>query len=79
MGWSNLVGIIDRIYDSYFYLIDSGEKYSMVVYFDTVNFNNLSQGSEVYVSGKFVYDAETMRFVLRVTEETHSIYKKTKG
>ena len=72
----NVTGLIDRIYDSYFYLIDSEEQYSIVVYYDTSKFYNFSQGDVVYVGARFVYDKETLRYVLDVNEETHNIYVK---
>lgn len=69
----NVTGFIERVYSSYFYLVDSEEQYSIVVYYDSSKFSNLSQGVGVYVGGRFVYDEETLRFVLDVSEETHYI------
>lgn len=75
----NVTGFINRIYDAYFYLIDSEEKYTVVVYFDPPKFYNFSQGAAVYVGARFVYDAETMRYVLSAKEETHRITLLEKG
>jgi hypothetical protein len=69
----NVTGFIDRKYDAYFYLVDSEEQYTVAVYYDSSRFYNFSQGDAVYVGARFVYDAETMRFVLSAKEETHSI------
>lgn len=69
----NVTGTIDRKYDAYFYLVDSEEQYTIAVYYDSSRFYNFSQGDTVYVGARFVYDAETMRFVLSAKEETHSI------
>jgi uncharacterized linocin/CFP29 family protein len=69
----NVTGIIDRKYDAYFYLVDSEEQYTIAVYYDSSRFYTFSQGDTVYVGARFVYDAETMRFVLSAKEETHSI------
>lgn len=70
----NVTGFIDRDYNSYFYLVDSQEEYSIVVYYDSSRFYNFSQGDEVAVGGKFVYDEETLRFIINTNEETHHIY-----
>ena len=69
----NITGVIDRVYDSYFYLVDEEELYTIAVYFDTPEFYNFSQGDKVCVRARFVYDTETLRFVLNVNEETHNI------
>ena len=72
----NVTGIIDREYDSYFFLIDTEGKHSIVVYYDSSRFHNFSQGDTVYVGGEFDYDEETMRFVLEAKEEPHYILVK---
>jgi len=69
----NVTGFIDRKYAAYFYLVDSEEQYTVAVYYDSSRFYNFSQGDAVYVGARFVYDAETMRFVLSAKEEAHSI------
>lgn len=69
----NVTGIIDRKYDAYFYLVDSEEQYTVAVYYDSSKFFNFSQGNGVYVGARFVYDAETMRYVLQVEDESHGI------
>lgn len=72
----NVAGFIDRKYESYFYLVDSEEQYTVVVYYDSSSFYNFSEGDAVYVGARFVYDAETMRYVLNVKEDTHRIYAR---
>ncbi|MCK4332154.1 MAG: hypothetical protein KAV40_01090 [Thermoplasmatales archaeon] len=69
----NVTGFIDRKYDAYFYLVDSEEQYTVAVYYDSSKFYNFSQGNAVYVGARFVYDAETMRYVLQAKDEAHGI------
>jgi len=69
----NVTGIIERDYNSYFYLIDSEEKHSIVVSYDSSNFQNFTQGDSVYVRGQFTYDEETLRFTINVEGENHYI------
>ena len=70
----NVTGFIDRMYGSYFYLVDSEEQYSVAVYYDSSRFYNFSQGDSAYVGARFIYDTETLRFVLEAKEKTHCIY-----
>lgn len=69
----NVTGFIDRKYAAYFYLVDSEEQYIVAVYYDSSKFYNFSQGNAVYVGARFVYDAETMRYVLQAKDEAHGI------
>ena len=69
----NVTGVVERDYDSYFYLIDSEEQHSIVVSYDSSKFHNFTQGDNVYVRGQFVYDEETLRFKINVKEESHRI------
>jgi len=69
----NVSGVVERDYDSYFYLIDSEEKHSIVVSYDSSKFHNFTQGDNVYVRGQFVYDEETLRFKITVGEENQRI------
>jgi len=70
----NITGIIDREYDTYFYLIDSEEQYSIAVYYDSTRYYNISQGDFVCVGGRFIYDTESLRFVLSAKDEKHHLY-----
>lgn len=70
----NVTGFVDRIYDTYFYLVDSDEKYTVAVYYDSSRFFNFSQGNAVYVGARFVYDSNTLRYVLNANENTHNIH-----
>jgi RecG-like helicase len=69
----NITGFIDRIYDSYFYLIDAENLYTIAVYYDSTKFYNFSEGDRVYIGARFVYNPETLRFVLTAEEKTHFI------
>jgi hypothetical protein len=72
----NVTGAIDRIYESYFYLVDTNEEFSIVVYYDSSRFYNLSEGYTVCVCGRFVYDAATLRYVLETNLQSHYIRVK---
>lgn len=69
----NVTGVIDRIYESYFYLVDTEEDFSMAVYYDSSRFYNLSEGNIVSVGARFIYDTATLRYVLKVNEQSHNI------
>jgi RecG-like helicase len=69
----NVSGIIERVYDSYFYLIDIREEYTCAVYYDATRFYNISQSSEVIVEGRFVYDKETFRYIIDARDEAYTI------
>lgn len=69
----NVTGIVDRDYDTYFYLVDSEEQHSIVVYYDSSIFHNFTQGDSVCVRGQFIYDEETLRFTITVKDENHRI------
>ena len=61
-------GFVDRMYDSYFYLIDSSSQYSVVVYFDMAQRQNFSSGEWVQVGGRFEYDDLSFRYVIYAAE-----------
>lgn len=69
----NITGIIDRDYDSYFYVIDPDDKHTLMVSYSSEKKQNISQGSQVLVRGQFLYDEETLRYLIVVSEEHHSI------
>lgn len=70
----NVTGIVDRAYDTYFYLVDSEGQYSIAVYYDSTRYYNISQGDFVCVGGRFIYDPESLRFILSVKDEEHHLY-----
>ena len=57
-------GVIDRIYDSYYYLIDTSGRYSLAVYFNPQYNQNLTEGMSSCVSGRFLYDSENFRYFI---------------
>jgi len=69
----NVSGFVDRDYESYFYLVDSKGDFSIVVYYDSSQFKNFSEGDFVSIGARFSYDPSTIRFVLYTNEENHSI------
>lgn len=63
-----VMGYVDRVYDSYFYLVDGSSQYSVVVYFDVTQRQNFSGGEWVQVGGRFEYDDLSFRYVIRAAE-----------
>jgi hypothetical protein len=57
-------GFIDRIYESFYYLIDASGRYSLVVYTKPENHHNLSEGSPCSIDGRFLYDSENCRYCI---------------
>lgn len=60
----NVYGVVERDYTSYFYLVDSEDEYTVAVYYDSSRFYNFTEGDEVKVGARFVYDTPTLRYVL---------------
>lgn len=69
----NITGIIGNVYDSYFYLTDSFNRYSVVVNFKAEKSHHVYQGNAVYVHGLFYYNDRNLHYVLNVFSERHSI------
>lgn len=69
----NVTGVIDRKYDTYFYLVDSEGQYTVAVYYEPSKFYNFSQGDPVYVEARFTYDSKTMRYTLQTKDEAYGI------
>jgi len=69
----NITGLIDRVYDTYFYLIDDTEDYCIMVTVDYDEKENISQGNHVNIQGLFTYDIENMRYIIEVTDPSHGI------
>jgi len=70
----NTSGILDRQYESYFYLSDLESKYSIVVSLGTNTLQNVTQGDHIYVAGRFVYDNIHLRYTIEISEENHGIF-----
>ena len=69
----NVTGVTDLVYDTYFYLIDEDDIYSVFVFYTPVEQNFLHPGKKVKVAAKFYFDEEDLRYKLTVSEETHKI------
>jgi len=69
----NISGIVDRDYESYFYLLDEEDKYSIIIYYNSEIMQNFSQGNNVQVTGQFQYDKEKMQYKIAVEEKNHNI------
>ena len=57
-------GLIERIYDSFCYILDSSHEYSLAVYFDEYEYQNISEGEVKKFMGRFSYDEQTLRYIL---------------
>ena len=68
-----VTGLIDRKYETYFYLEDTEGEHTAVVYVDPTISRNFSEGEEVSIGAQFEYDPATFRYVLMVKDETHTI------
>jgi len=74
----NVTGYVDRLYDTYFYLVDTEEQYSLIVFYNPYDFNtSFYSGQNVDIIGKFTYDTGTLRYKLDVNEEIHNITPAT--
>ena len=70
----NISGIIDRSYESYFYLLNNENTHSIMVEYNPSKYQNLTEGSNVFVKGQFLYDEEELRYIIEVKEENHNIF-----
>jgi cytochrome c-type biogenesis protein CcmE len=71
----NVTGVAGQGSKSSFSLIDSREKYSIMVYYESSCPHLFSQGDTVAVGARFVYDDATFQFVLHATENNHGIWR----
>jgi len=70
----NVTGYADAIYDTYFYLADSEGKYSLVIIYNSMNYN-FTTGQKICVAGKFVFDSDDFRYVVEVFDEMgHGVF-----
>jgi DNA/RNA endonuclease YhcR with UshA esterase domain len=69
----NVTGYIDTVYDTYFYLVDSENTYSLPVFFKSSMTKRLFPGQKASVAALFTYDEDTFRFSLECKEEKHTI------
>ncbi|MBU1941813.1 MAG: hypothetical protein KKC68_08575 [Candidatus Thermoplasmatota archaeon] len=59
-----ITGIIDRIYDSYCYITDSLGKYTIAVYFNEYQLQNVTEGKIIQIKGRFHYHQEHLRYII---------------
>jgi hypothetical protein len=70
----NVTGVIEKISASSCSLRDQEGRYTISVDSGTSHSPSLLVGDTVSVRARFLYDAETFQYVLRVTESTHGIF-----
>ena len=71
----NVTGIVDSVFDNYFYLKDLEEDVVLFVSAYTDSFVN--HGKIVSISGKFLFDQKSLQYKLLVCEENHGIFLNT--
>jgi len=69
----NVTGFIDIVYDSYFYLTDLNDKYSLMIYFKQSKNLSLYPGQEVYVNGMFYFEDKSLQYCIKLYNENHTI------
>jgi len=70
----NVSGIIDVIYDPYFYLLDFNSKSSLMVFYNNSNKLALQSGKKICVTGKFCFDEKNFRYYLKQCDESHKLW-----
>jgi len=69
----NVSGFIGKIYGDYFYLVDSEDEYSIIVFYNPLLFQNFSQGDKVCITARVTYNEENLRYDLQADERIHNI------
>ncbi len=70
----NVTGFVDTIFDTYFYLYDSEEEYSIIVVYNPFTQGPFTAGQKLYVNAKFVFDSENFRYKLETGDDAHNIF-----
>jgi DNA/RNA endonuclease YhcR with UshA esterase domain len=71
----NVSGRVDAIFDTYFHLKDIDNNNTLLVFYATNPF--LYRGETVFVSGKFLFDEQNLRYILTISEDNHGVFLKT--
>ena len=69
----NVSGFVGKIYGDYFYLVDSEDEYSIIVFYNPLLFQNFSQGDKVCITARVTYNEENLRYDLQADERIHNI------
>ena len=70
----NVTGYVDYVYDDYFYITDSDNKYSLVVSSGSWYNVSLNAGQKVKVAGKFTFDETDFRYKITLLGSSHGIW-----
>lgn len=70
----NVTGYVDYIYDDYFYLIDAGNEYSLLVSYNLLDNTSLYAGQKVNVAGRFIFDETDFRYKIVFYDSSHGIW-----
>ena len=65
----NITGIVERTYDTYFYLTDDEGTYTLLV---SPRPQHISPGESLSLHGVFTYDTSNLRYFLQLTEELYT-------
>lgn len=68
----NVTGVVGSLSDSIFSLHDPEGTYTLQVYWSRSS-STLSKGDLVAVNARFLYDAATLQYIMKITETTHGI------
>ena len=66
-------GYLDRLYETYFFLVDPDEEHEIFVTYKNSMGLNLTSGKMVIVEGRFQYDEHQLRYGIDVSDEHHSV------
>jgi hypothetical protein len=69
----NITGYIESISNSYFYIVDLENMYSLITFYSISKNVTLYPGQKICASGKFSFDEKNFRYLLDICEENHGI------
>jgi cytochrome c-type biogenesis protein CcmE len=73
----NVTGVATHKQKTSFSLSDSSQTYTIDVVYDASFTSTFSNDDVVVVAGRFVYEPQTLHYLLKVTESSHGIWKST--
>jgi cytochrome c-type biogenesis protein CcmE len=71
----NVTGTVTKKHASSFLLTDRNKDYSIEVYYDTIHPHDFSNDDVVAVAGRVLYEPTTLRYILKIIEHTHGVWK----
>ncbi len=71
-----IVGVVDQVYETFFYLRDASNQYFLVVIYDDHSNITVAPGEQVTVAGRFLYDMTHLRYSVQITSTDHGVIKR---